>query len=134
MLQNLQEAAAAYGMSLDPATQSLIDQAEAAGIAFKTEPMQQMVDVMKLVAEALGVSRERLDEIGGSAATAGQAMDDSFQGAAESIGGSAESMQMAFGEAFEELGATAEDASVCLPIKPAWLRKRWAVVLRNSPI
>jgi hypothetical protein len=111
MLQNLQEAAAAYGMSLDPATQALIDQAEASGIAFKTEPMQQMVDVMKLVAEALGVSKEKLDEIGGSAATAGEAVQGALGGAAESVVGSVESMASAAGEALGMVGGAGEDAA-----------------------
>jgi hypothetical protein len=55
-LQAQIDAAAAYGLQLDSNTQALVDQAKAEGLSFKTDPMVQMVDILKAIAEALGAT------------------------------------------------------------------------------
>lgn len=54
LLQNLQDAAARYGFTLDENTQKLIDQATESGIAFSTDPQQQMVDLLSEIVQLMG--------------------------------------------------------------------------------
>ena len=60
LLGQIQQEAERYGLSLDAGTQALIDQAAAAGIAFPTDPMQRVINVLEimvdLLARALGLS------------------------------------------------------------------------------
>jgi hypothetical protein len=56
LLGQLQADALKYGQALDPATQALLDQANTAGIAFPTDPLQQVVDILGAIAEALGAT------------------------------------------------------------------------------
>lgn len=66
-LQEAINASQQFGFALDEDTQKMIEQAEAAGIAFKTDPMMQVVEVLKLIAGELGVLPEKLAEVGNSA-------------------------------------------------------------------
>jgi predicted transcriptional regulator len=54
LLQSLLSASQNYGLELDANTQSLIAQAQAAGVAFKTEPMERMVQILEAIAVKLG--------------------------------------------------------------------------------
>lgn len=54
LLADLKKSADLYGVTLDDNTQSLIAQAEAAGVAFPTEPLLQVVDLLKVIAVAVG--------------------------------------------------------------------------------
>jgi hypothetical protein len=77
MLAQMQQAAAATGQALDPVTQALINQAQAAGISFPVDPMRQTVDLLTSIAKALGA------DIPASAQAAGQGMANGLgQGAA----------------------------------------------------
>jgi hypothetical protein len=53
-LQNAVSAARELGLALDPATQGLVDQATAMGFSFPVEPMQQVVDLLKVMVTTLG--------------------------------------------------------------------------------
>lgn len=66
-LQEAINASQQFGFALDEDTQKMIEQAEAAGIAFKTDPMMQVVEVLKLIAGELGVLPEKLADIGPAA-------------------------------------------------------------------
>jgi len=68
LLAQLKEAAANYGVELDDNTKRLIEQAEAAGVAFPVDPLLQIVDVLKEIAKVLGA------EIPASANRAGEAL------------------------------------------------------------
>lgn len=103
LLADMQKQAAALGTSLDPATQALIDQAEAAGIAFPTDPMTQMVDLLKAIAQALGA------EIPASAQAAAAAADGVGDAAAAAAGGVATSLDAVDG-AFAGMEAAALEA------------------------
>jgi hypothetical protein len=48
------DASKKYGFAIDANTQALIDQATAAGVAFPTDPMEQMVELLRSIAEVLG--------------------------------------------------------------------------------
>lgn len=50
-----------YGFAIDANTQKLIDQAKDAGIAFPTDPMQKVVDILTLIAKALGALPKTID-------------------------------------------------------------------------
>jgi hypothetical protein len=54
LLAQLRETAQTYGLTLDANTESLLAQAQAAGVAFPTDPMQQVVDILRSIATALG--------------------------------------------------------------------------------
>lgn len=56
LLGQLRSASANFGIQLDANTQALIDQASTAGVAFSTDPMNQMVDILKLIAVQLGAT------------------------------------------------------------------------------
>ena len=81
-LQSAIDAAERFGIPLDANTQSMIQQAEAAGIAFETDPMNRMADAMVLVAELLGATEDQLASLGNTAATTGEQMSTSLTGAA----------------------------------------------------
>lgn len=66
-LQEAINASQQFGFALDEDTQKMIEQAEAAGIAFKTDPMMQVVEVLKLIAGELGVLPEKLAGVGTAA-------------------------------------------------------------------
>lgn len=66
-LQSAIDAAERFGIPLDENTQKLITQAEAAGIAFETDPMNRMADALVLVAELLGATEEQLSSLGNTA-------------------------------------------------------------------
>jgi hypothetical protein len=86
MLAQLQAQSETYGIALDANTQALIDEAEAAGVAFPTDPMQQMVKIMgdltTVMCQAFGVeipesvalTQAALEETGDAAAAAGDEM------------------------------------------------------------
>jgi hypothetical protein len=67
-LAQMKAASEQYGFTLDANTQSLIDQAEANGIVFKTDPMLLMLEVLKEIAKVLGA------DIPNAANTAGNAI------------------------------------------------------------
>jgi hypothetical protein len=54
LLQELLVASARYGITLDDNTQSLIDQAKAAGLAFPTGPLDKMVSLLEQMVILLG--------------------------------------------------------------------------------
>jgi TP901 family phage tail tape measure protein len=72
LLNNLVQASNEYGFELDANTQSLIGQAQAAGVAFRVEPMQQVADTMLLVAELLGATEEQLAGVAGGFQNVGE--------------------------------------------------------------
>ncbi|MCP4201156.1 MAG: phage tail tape measure protein [bacterium] len=76
LLQAMIDASNQYGHALDPATAALIEQAEAAGIAFKADPMYVMADAMILVAELLGATSEQIEKLGETATGAAEGFDD----------------------------------------------------------
>jgi hypothetical protein len=75
MLAQLQQAAAAYGLTLDAGTQALIDQAKAAGVAFATSPMDRVAQAMDRVVVAVeklaGITHQSADEMERLARAAG---------------------------------------------------------------
>lgn len=71
-----------FGFAIDEDTQKLIDEAEAAGIAFSTDPMVQVVEVLKLIAQELGVTADALNEVGAAGSGAGTEISNSFDQAA----------------------------------------------------
>ena len=79
-LQEAINASQTFGFELDENTKAMIEQAEAAGIGFATDPMTQMVDVLALIAEQLGVTQEALSGVGVGAEAAGTAIDDALGG------------------------------------------------------
>jgi len=107
-LQEALNASQMFGFELDENTQKLIDQAEAAGIGFKTDPMQRMVEVLEIVATKLGATAEELGLVGNAGAQAGQHVAESFGMAGEEIGRDLEFIEGRGREAFErfEQGAS----------------------------
>lgn len=71
LLQNIITSAESYGFTLDDNTRALIDQAKAAGIGFKTDPMDRMVSVLELIAQKLGATAAELGALGGAGSAAG---------------------------------------------------------------
>jgi TP901 family phage tail tape measure protein len=114
MLQNMQDAARAYGFELDADTQALVEQAEASGIAFKTDPMEMMVDVLGEIALALGVTKEKLGEITGEGKDAGDAVKDSFDTATDAVVEAGSSMEEAMDTAFVAVSDVAKDTAATL--------------------
>lgn len=53
LLASMQSAAANYGFTLDAGTQALIDQAEAAGLAFPTDPVTLLTNAIKDLSDAI---------------------------------------------------------------------------------
>jgi hypothetical protein len=53
-LAQLAQLSQQYGIKLDANTQSLIDQAAAAGIAFPTDPLMQVISLLQQIADKLG--------------------------------------------------------------------------------
>lgn len=104
MLSQLKEAAANYGYELDANTQSLIGQAEAAGIAFPVDPMLQVVDVLTAIAVKLGAdipssvqkTTESLNGMGAAGSDSMKRMGDDGADATTRMGesGAAASTQM----------------------------------------
>lgn len=89
LLQNIIDASQKFGFEIDADTQKLIDQAEAAGIAFSTDPMQRMVDVLEVIAQKLGATAEELgivEESATSAADNGSAAMDDLASSGEEAG------------------------------------------------
>lgn len=111
LLGQLQSAAANTGLELDANTQALIAQAEAAGIAFSTDPMNQMVDILKIIAIQLGA------ELPAAAAKAGTAVK-------KSMGGIASNAVDALGNTVEKTAAEmAGDVGTAADIAEArWIR------------
>jgi hypothetical protein len=72
-LQALWEAQKKFGFTVDDATQALIDQGIANGTvgANMQSVDQKMLDVLGLIAQALGVTKDKLDDLGLAGATAG---------------------------------------------------------------
>ncbi len=54
LLQQLVQAASAYGFELDAGTQALLEQARAAGVAFPTSPVDRMVGAVERLVDVLG--------------------------------------------------------------------------------
>lgn len=54
LLADLKHWSEAYGVSLDENTQRLIEQAEAAGVAFPTDPLLQVVDLLAEMVQIMG--------------------------------------------------------------------------------
>jgi TP901 family phage tail tape measure protein len=77
-LQSAIDAAERFGIPLDANTQALITQAEAAGIAFATDPMNVMADALGLIAELLGATQEQLAGLGETAAATGETLSTSL--------------------------------------------------------
>lgn len=109
LLQNMIDASNQYGMALDPATAALVEQAEAAGVAFSADPMYVMADAMLLVATLLGATDEQLSSIGETASGVGgsfAAMASDGQAATEEIaaaaGASADELENQFADSMRE--------------------------------
>lgn len=86
-LQQALEASQRFGFELDENTKKLIEQAEAAGIGFETDPMNQMVDVLALIAEQLGVTQEALAGVGVGAQDAASQTSQAFDELEDEVGG-----------------------------------------------
>lgn len=93
-LQSAIDASERFGIPLDENTQKLIAQAEASGIAFETDPLNRMADVLGLIAELLGATDEQLSALGGTV---------------ESIGTAGETAGKQFEEGFKETASVGED-------------------------
>lgn len=79
LLGQLQSASQQYGLQLDANTQSLITQANQAGISFPTDPMQKVVDLLSSIATALGA------EIPASAQVTANAMSSTASSTASNL-------------------------------------------------
>lgn len=101
LLQANLDAAAAYGLQLDDNTAELVRQSEAAGLTFRVDPMMQMVDLLKVIAKALGA------EIPASASATSRAVQG-VGGAADSAAGQA---GRAFGAMGEEIARTGTESA-----------------------
>lgn len=66
LLQSLSSASENYGINLDDATKALIEQAKAAGIAFKTDPTERLTASIDALTVALGGVPPKIDDIGQS--------------------------------------------------------------------
>lgn len=113
-LQSAIDAAERFGIPLDENTQSLIAQAEAAGIAFETDPMNKMADALVVIAELLGATDEQLAGLGETATATGEQMSGAFgEGVAEpmveGVGKISEGLQKIHGD-IEILPDTAGEA------------------------
>jgi hypothetical protein len=97
LLNNLVQASNEYGFALDSNTQDLIAQAEAAGVAFRVEPMQQVADTLVVIAQLLGATEEQLAGLGSTAANTGTAIREGL------------SPEMSLGPFNEGLGQTGEN-------------------------
>jgi hypothetical protein len=77
LLGSIMSASRNYGFTIDANTQALIDQAKAAGIAFPTEPMERVANLLGLIAEKMGATADEIaratgnmDEFGNSVGAA----------------------------------------------------------------
>ncbi len=66
LLNSLVDAAGNYDQNLDDATKALIEQAKAAGVAFKTDPTERLTASIDALTVALGGVPPKVDEIGRS--------------------------------------------------------------------
>lgn len=73
LLGQLQQAAAAYGFTLDAGTQALIDQAKAAGVAFPTQPVDRMANAVERLVQVLEKAFGLTSGIGDNFASIGAA-------------------------------------------------------------
>jgi hypothetical protein len=106
LLQNMIDASNQYGHALDPATAALIEQAEAAGIAFQSDPLYVMAEALVLVATLLGATEEQLAGLGDTASQAGDDLDqmgDTGKQAAEDIGAAGETSARDIEESYANL-------------------------------
>ena len=87
LLNNLIQASNEFGFELDANTQSLIGQAEAAGVAFRVEPMQQVADTLVVIAELLGATEDQLAGLGSTAQTTGQQVQSGLVDPMQSLPG-----------------------------------------------
>lgn len=79
LLANLRRLYEEVGIPIDANTQKLIDQAEQAGITFKTDPLLRMVEVLEAIAKALGAdipaaadrARDAIDRVGNAGGEGG---------------------------------------------------------------
>lgn len=111
-LQEVINASQTFGFEIDANTQALIDQAEAAGIGFKTDPMQQMVDVLGLIAIQLGVTQEALGGIGGKAVETGERLRTAFgEELPETVGEAMNQLADDTSAAFDSMATGASEAS-----------------------
>ncbi|MCP4878330.1 MAG: hypothetical protein GY896_22990 [Gammaproteobacteria bacterium] len=117
-LQSAIDAAERFGIPLDANTQALIDQAEAAGIAFETDPMNRMADAMVLVADLLGATDEQLANLGGTANETADTMQNGFAGASDELANlgdtanqTGEQMSDSFEDSSQQMQNSMENAS-----------------------
>lgn len=106
LLQSMIDASNQYGMALDPVTAELIEQAEAAGIAFNSDPMYVVADALVLVATLLGATEEQLAGLGDTAVGTGDnlnQMGDTGKQAAEDIGAAGETSARDIEESYANL-------------------------------
>lgn len=122
LLQNIIDASIEYGIPIDENTAALIEQAEANGIAFSTDPQQVMVDTLMVIAELLGATEEQLNNIGKSTertseefdemATAGEEditqLSAAAEGSAEDIEDSYSDMSLNVKEQFDDMSRDVE--------------------------
>ena len=95
-----------YGFAIDKETQGLIDQAQAAGITFSTDPMQQMIDLLgQLVVLMGGTLPESMNAIPPAA-------DAAFGGAADAADAAAGDITGSMGEM---AGAVSDSVSSLTP-------------------
>lgn len=105
LLADIQANADKYGLTIDANTQALIDQAQAAGIAFPTDPLQQVVSLLESIAVALGAEIPAAAHTAGSGIAAGAA--EGSAGLA-TLGGEASTVAGDIIGAFEGVGTATE--------------------------
>lgn len=128
-IQSAIDASEKFGYPLDENTLRLKEQAEAAGIAFTTDPMQRMVDVLEIVAMKLGATAEELglvgdegqsagddaakgmEEMANSAETATEETEKTFEDMAMSVGDDFLTMQEGAEENFKKVGESADNTA-----------------------
>ena len=101
-LQNAVSAARELGLALDPATQGLVDQASAMGFSFPVEPMQQVVDLLKVMVTTLGGELPASVQQSSTAMAGLQGATTSSMGAMQTA---AEQASSTMGAAFDGVGS-----------------------------
>lgn len=123
LLQSLISASEQYGVELDENTQSLVDQAEAQGLAFKTDKQQQMVDLLTVIARKLGAeipesvnrTTTAFGQVGDAGAGAANKVTTSFDAVPEKLADAGQRGAISFSEALvggTEAAVTASEAAI----------------------
>jgi gas vesicle protein len=107
LLQSLQSTAAQYGVELDANTQSLIAQAEASGIAFKTDPTLMLIESINALITTLGGVPPAFNDMAGAGAAASSSTSSSFADAMASMPPAAKTAVMAVDESMVSITTSA---------------------------